>query len=312
MDELTSGKYVLVASNGKAMTILGSGNSPWIEAGNPTVDGDTITVDNAAGYIWTLTVDGTSAILTDANGASIAPKGGNNNGIKSASYAWAVTCTNGTFQFKGTGSDTVTLAFNTDTQYLKFRAYKSTTVNSYADSYPSYFTLYKLSEGTAAPEEPTTPPTEAPTQAPTEAPTTAPTVPSTSTMVEIVDAAYELASGASMSEAVTLTGVITRVNTAYDTGYKNVTVTITIEGREDKPIMCYRMKGDGADVIAVGDTITVTGKIKNYNGTIEFDTGCTLDSYVKGVAPEEPYAGMTMQELVDAAYALEVGGYIDG
>ena len=131
-------------------------------------------------------------------------------------------------------------------------------------------------------------------------------------MVEIVDAAYQLASGASMSESVTLTGVITRVNTPYDGTYKNVTVTITVAGREDKPIMCYRMKGEGADVIAVGDTITVTGKIKNYNGTIEFDTGCTLDSYTEGVAPEDPTAGMTMQELVDYAYQLPADGYIDG
>ena len=38
------------------------------------------------------------------------------------------------------------------------------------------------------------------------------------------------------------------------------------------------MKGTGAETLAVGDTITVTGTIKNYNGTIEFDSGCTLDS----------------------------------
>lgn len=25
-----------------------------------------------------------------------------------------------------------------------------------------------------------------------------------------------------------------------------------------------------------GDTITVTGRLKNYNGTIEFNSGCTL------------------------------------
>ena len=31
----------------------------------------------------------------------------------------------------------------------------------------------------------------------------------------------------------------------------------------------------------VGDTITVSGTIKNYKGTIEFDKGCTLDAVVK-------------------------------
>ena len=161
------------------------------------------------------------------------------------------------------------------------------------------------SGGTTEPTEP-----EQPTE---PAPTTAPTEPATpGSMQEIVDAAYELATGASLSGTQTLTGVITRVNTPYDSQYKNVTVTITVDGREDKPIMCYRVKGDGADVIAVGDTVTVTGTITNYNGTIEFTSGCTLDSYTVGVAPEDPYAGYTMQQLVDAAYALEVGGYIDG
>lgn len=47
------------------------------------------------------------------------------------------------------------------------------------------------------------------------------------------------------------------------------------------------MKGTGADVIKVTDTITVTGTLTNYNGTIEFETGCTLDSYVAGSGEQE-------------------------
>ncbi len=306
--ELTTGKYVMVVSSGHAPTTL-SGN--WVLSGMPTVSGDEITVANAAGYIWDLTVSGTSVVLKDSNGVSIKPKGGNENGIASGTYSWTVSCTNGTFQFKGTGSDTTTLAANKVSSY-KFRAYKNTTAND-TTGYPSAFTLYKLVEGTVV--EPTTPtePTQEPTQAPTEAPTTAPTEPGTEmTMQEIVDAAYELAKGASLDGTYTLTGVITRVSEPYNSQYSNVTVVITIAGREDKPITCYHMKGTGADVIAAGDTITVTGTITNYNGTIEFASGCALDSYVKGVAPEDPYAGMTMQELVDAAYALEAGKYIDG
>jgi hypothetical protein len=85
---------------------------------------------------------------------------------------------------------------------------------------------------------------------------------------------------------VTLTGVISAVDTAYSSQYENVTVTINVLDAEgnviaDKPIQCYRMKGTGADIITVGDTITVTGIIKNYYGTIEFDSGCALESYVK-------------------------------
>ena len=100
------------------------------------------------------------------------------------------------------------------------------------------------------------------------------------TPAEIVNAAYSLANGESLSNKQTLTGVIVQVDTAYDSGYKNVTVTIKVNGADEtKLIMCYRMKGTGADTIGAGDTITVSGTIKNYNGTIEFDSGCTLDSY---------------------------------
>ena len=105
------------------------------------------------------------------------------------------------------------------------------------------------------------------------------------TMQDIVDAAYALETNTSLSEAKTLTGVITQINSPYAEQYHNITVTITVENRENNPIQCYRLKngaditaGEGVEVIKVGDTITVTGTLKNYNGTIEFDTGCTLDS----------------------------------
>ena len=137
--------------------VLGNGYAPstlsgsWVLSGTPTVDGDTITEANAAGYIWDLTVDGTSVVLTDANGVSIAPKSGDTNGIQSGTYSWAVTCTDGTFQFAGTGSDTTVLAANSGSSY-QFRAYKSSTVSGNPNGYPSDFTLYKLVEKTAEPE----------------------------------------------------------------------------------------------------------------------------------------------------------------
>ena len=93
---------------------------------------------------------------------------------------------------------------------------------------------------------------------------------------DIVDMAYALEVGAQLDAPATLTGVITAIDTPYSAQYKNVTVIIQVEGREDKPIMCYRLKGEGADTIMPGDTITVTGMIKNYQGKIQFNAGCTL------------------------------------
>ena len=91
-------------------------------------------------------------------------------------------------------------------------------------------------------------------------------------------AAYALAEGAAMTEPATVTGVIASVDSEFNPEYGNITVTIVVGGLEDYKIQCFRLSGDGADTLEVGKTITVTGTIKNYKGTIEFDKGCTLDA----------------------------------
>ena len=47
-------------------------------------------------------------------------------------------------------------------------------------------------------------------------------------------------------------------------------LTITVEGKD---IFCYYLKGTENQIknIKAGDTITVSGTIKNFNGTVEFD-----------------------------------------
>ncbi len=99
--------------------------------------------------------------------------------------------------------------------------------------------------------------------------------------VKVAAAAYTLADGIAMTDPATMTGVITEIDTPYSDEYKNITVIIVAGGADAYPIMCYRLAGEGAADLAVGDTITVTGIIKNYKGTIEFDKGCTLDKVVK-------------------------------
>ena len=136
--ELTAGKYVLVTDTGYALGEYDNGKNPWITAITPSVKEDKI--ENPTAGVWTLTVDTDGVVMTDANGTSIAPKGGNNNGIASGSYKWAASFASGKFTFAGTGSDTVTLASNKGNGN-KFRAYKNSTVNG---GYPHEFTLYKL------------------------------------------------------------------------------------------------------------------------------------------------------------------------
>ena len=93
--------------------------------------------------------------------------------------------------------------------------------------------------------------------------------------------AYTLEEGLAMDGTFTLTGKIIGIPTVYSPDYKNITVDMVVAGLSDKPVQCYRLAGEGADTLAIGDTITVTGSIKNYKGTIEFDKGCSLDAVVK-------------------------------
>jgi hypothetical protein len=67
----------------------------------------------------------------------------------------------------------------------------------------------------------------------------------------------------------------------------NITVVIEVEGSSGKKsIECYRLKGDGAANLKVGDTITVTGVLTRYYkdatedkpvlDKIEFNAGSTF------------------------------------
>ena len=86
--------------------------------------------------------------------------------------------------------------------------------------------------------------------------------------------AYALENGATMKGTQVLRGEIVEIPSAYSADYKNITVNIKVG---ERIIQCFRLKG-GED-LKVGDVITVTGTIKNYNGTIEFDKGCTYVKY---------------------------------
>lgn len=140
LDELTDGEYALVASNGYAPGVL---EGSWITTGQPVVGDGTISGASA----WTVTVEEDGVRLTDSNGVTVAPKGGNNNGIASGEYIWEAICNaNGTFSFLGKGEDTVRLACNTASDN-QFRAYKNSTTLGNPNGYPSEFTLYRLGGG---------------------------------------------------------------------------------------------------------------------------------------------------------------------
>ena len=119
---------------------------------------------------------------------------------------------------------------------------------------------------------------------------------------EIVEMAYALADQSATEDSFRLFGTVTKIDTAWNPDYGNITVTIAVAGKEDKPIQCYRLKGEGAENLKVGDAITVEGILKNYKGTYEFDAGCTLIGYGEHV---------DQRALLKAAFELADGAKMD-
>lgn len=76
---------------------------------------------------------------------------------------------------------------------------------------------------------------------------------------------YALGTGETLGKR-TLTGVVTVAETSSK-------LTMVVGSLEDKPVVCYRLTNGSS--LKVGDKITVTGTLKDYNGTKEFDSGAT-------------------------------------
>ena len=126
----------------------------------------------------------------------------------------------------------------------------------------------------------------------------------------VIPMAYALATGATLDGTYTLKGQIIESD-GLNAQYGDISVTFVVEGYEDYPIYCYQIKKD-ADKLDLGDYIAVQGKIKNYNGTIEFERPDLL-AYKEGeLAPSidiEPKPGTGLAEgydVINIAQALEI------
>ncbi len=102
---------------------------------------------------------------------------------------------------------------------------------------------------------------------------------------EILNALFALEAGNSLSGSYRLSGEITAVD-EISTQHKNATFTIKIGERE---VIVFRAKGEGYETIKVGDTVTVTGALKNYSGKYEFDSGCKIIEIVPGTSHVHEY-----------------------
>jgi DNA/RNA endonuclease YhcR with UshA esterase domain len=117
----------------------------------------------------------------------------------------------------------------------------------------------------------------------------------------VMEKAYALAEGETMPGIQEITGTVSEIVSAYSEQYGNITVNMTVG---DKTIQAYRLTG-GSD-IKVGDVITVTGTIKNYKGTVEFDKGCT---YVKAAADSTPKTGDASMAVMFILLLMMAGSF---
>ncbi len=117
---------------------------------------------------------------------------------------------------------------------------------------------------------------------------------------EVLAKAFALADGEAMPGTQVLRGKIVEIPSAYNADYKNITVNMQVG---DKIVQAYRLKG-GED-LKIGDVITVTGTLKNYKGTVEFDKNCT---YSKTLSVDEAKQLITLEK----AFALADGEAMPG
>ena len=105
-----------------------------------------------------------------------------------------------------------------------------------------------------------------------------------SAIKEILDAAASLGDKEYLEGEFTLTAKVSEVTDGYSEQYKNISFKLT-DGTNE--ILVYRAKGDEAANIKAGDTVTLTGKVQNYGGTIEL-VSATISARVAGEGSDAP------------------------
>ncbi len=92
---------------------------------------------------------------------------------------------------------------------------------------------------------------------------------------EIYDIGIQLENRDSTAAEYECVGIISKIDTEYSKEFENVSFWMT-DGNTEKNIEAYRAKGSDASKVKAGDIVTITGKVQNYNGTIEFVAGSVI------------------------------------
>lgn len=88
----------------------------------------------------------------------------------------------------------------------------------------------------------------------------------------------------STKENVYVKGIISKIVTAYNDQYHNVTFNISEDGLTTNEFQMYRAAATSASDFSVGDFVLMKGTLKKYNSTQELDAGATVVSQIHAPA----------------------------
>ena len=125
--------------------------------------------------------------------------------------------------------------------------------------------------------------------------------------LEILDKAYALSDGGKLDGTPSLTGDITEIKTPWDAASKSISVVMQVGDATDKLVLCTGLQGEGAEGLAVGDNICVTGTLGKNGGVVGFASGCTLVYVNKANGGDATDATTTVQGGNDATTTVQGG-----
>ena len=110
-------------------------------------------------------------------------------------------------------------------------------------------------------------------------------IPVPETLEEQLAEASKLENKTYLPYTTTIEGKVSEIADPYNAQHKNITFYVNVNGTD---VYCYRVKGEGMETLAVGDTVKVVGNLTAYNHNPQFDSKATVTITEKAVQPEEP------------------------
>jgi len=113
---------------------------------------------------------------------------------------------------------------------------------------------------------------------------------------QILDALFALGTGEKLKGTYMLEGMVTKVEN-WSADFGNIEATLQVG---DKIVLAYRLVCASEDAVQAGQRIQVTGSLIDYNGTKEFEAGCT---FVRVLTDEEKVAADKAAITLSAKYS---------